>query len=133
VAENKKKILTIDDEPDERLYLSTLLEDNGFITAMAEDGRDGFEKAVADPPDLITLDITMPEKSGIRFYQEIRAHPRLGHVPIIIVTGVAGLDGNPEEFYNFLTTRGQTPPPDGFITKPVNQKQLLDTILDLLG
>ena len=48
---DKKKILTIDDEPDERLYLVTLLEDNGYATDTAEDGNEGMEKAKAAPPD----------------------------------------------------------------------------------
>ena len=47
---DKKKILTIDDEPDERLYLATLLEDNGYATDTAEDGNEGMEKAKATHP-----------------------------------------------------------------------------------
>jgi CheY-like chemotaxis protein len=132
VAGDPKKILTIDDEPDERFYLATLLEDNGYIAATAEDGKEALRKATADPPDLITLDITMPGKSGVTFYREIRANPKLCKIPIVIVTGVAGLDGDPEEFYRFLSTRKETPPPDGFITKPVDRKKLLETIGKLL-
>lgn len=133
MAGDKKKILTIDDQPDERIYLSTLLEDNGYITEMAEDGNEGLEKAKADPPDLITLDITMPEKSGVKFYREIRQDPELGRIPIVVVTGVTGLGGNPEEFHKFLSTRKETPPPDGFISKPVDQEKLLDMVKKLLA
>jgi CheY-like chemotaxis protein len=133
MAGDKKKILTIDDQPDERIYLSTLFEDNGYITEMAEDGNEGLEKAKADPPDLITLDITMPEKSGVKFYREIRQDPELGRIPIVVVTGVTGLGGNPEEFHKFLSTRRETPPPDGFISKPVDQEKLLDMVKKLLA
>ena len=130
---DKKKILTIDDEPDERLYLVTLLEDNGYATDTAEDGNEGMEKAKAAPPDLITLDISMPEKSGVRFYREIRKDPELAKIPVVIVTGVTGLGGNPEEFQNFLSTRKGTPPPDAFISKPVDREKLLETIKKLLS
>jgi CheY-like chemotaxis protein len=127
-----KKILIIDDEPDERLYISMLLEDNGYAIDTAEDGNDGLAKVKASPPDLITLDITMPEKSGVRFYREIRREPGLCKIPIVVVTGVSGLGGNPGEFHKFLSTRKDTPPPDGFIAKPVDRQKLLDTIDKLL-
>jgi CheY-like chemotaxis protein len=133
MAGDKKNILVIDDEPDEREYLSTFLEDNGYVTSVAGDGNEGLEKAKADPPDLITLDITMPEKSGVKFYREIRKDPELGKIPIVVVTGVTGLGGNPEEFHKFLSTRKETPPPDGFISKPVDQEKLLNTIKKLLA
>jgi CheY-like chemotaxis protein len=126
------RILVIDDEPDERVYLSTLLEDNGYVTETAKDGNEGLEKVRANPPNLITLDITMPEKSGVRFYREIRDDSSLGRIPIVVVTGVTGLGGKPEEFHQFLTTQKQMPPPDGFIPKPVDQERFLATIGALL-
>jgi CheY-like chemotaxis protein len=128
----KKNILIIDDQPDERVYLAVLLADNGYITAMAENGNDGLEKAEANPPDLITLDITMPEKSGVKFYREIRKHPELCDIPVVVVTGVTGLGGNPDEFRRFLSSRKNVPPPDGFISKPVEQEKLLAVIRELV-
>lgn len=128
-----KRILVIDDEPDERLYISTLLEDNGYITDTAKDGNEGLEKVKADPPDLITLDITMPEKSGVRFYREIRKEPQLCKIPIVVVTGVTGLGGNPEEFHKFLSTHKEIPPPDGFIAKPVDREKLMGVIHELIS
>ncbi len=129
----KKKILVIDDEPDERTYISTLLEDNGYATETARDGNRGMEKVKADRPDLITLDITMPEKSGVRFYREIKEDGELRNIPIVVITGVSGLGGNPEEFHQFLSTRKQIPPPDGFVPKPVDQGKLLEIIQQLLA
>lgn len=132
MARDGKKILVIDDEPDERTYVSTLLEDNGYLTELAKDGGEGMKKVEADPPDLITLDITMPEKSGVKFYREMRGHPERSRIPIVVVTGVSGLGGNPQEFHTFLSTRKQLPPPDGFIPKPIDPEKLLDTIRRLL-
>jgi CheY-like chemotaxis protein len=132
MAGDKKKILVIDDEPDERAYLAVLLEDNGYVTETAEDGYEGMEKAVAYAPDLITLDITMPEKSGVMFYREIREDPELCKIPIVVVTGVTGLGGDPEEFHKYLSTRNQTLPPEGFVPKPVDREKLLEIISRLL-
>jgi len=120
-----KRILVIDDESDERIYLSTLLEDHGYSTEVARDGNEGMEKVLGDRPDLVTLDITMPGKSGVRFFREMRDDPELVSVPIVVVTGVTGLGGKPEEFHEFLSTRKQTRPPDGFMAKPVDREKLL--------
>lgn len=133
MSENLKKILVIDDEPDERIYLATFLEDHGFETEMAEDGNKGMEMVKTMKPDLITLDITMPEKSGVKFFREIRVDPDLMTIPIIVVTGVTGLGGKVEEFHKYLSTQENTPPPDGFIPKPVDQEKLLNTVRGLLS
>jgi len=127
-----KRILVIDDETDERAYLAVLLEDNGYDVDTAEDGNVALEKARERPPDLITLDITMPGKSGVRFFREIREDGELGRIPIVVVTGVTGLGGNPEEFHKFLSTRKPTAPPEGFVPKPVDQEKLLQTVRKLL-
>jgi CheY-like chemotaxis protein len=132
MPDEKKKILTIDDEPDERLFLSTFFEDHGYVTETAEDGEEGLEKVKANPPDLITLDVAMPKKSGIRFFREIKNDPELSKIPIVMITGVTGLGGNADEFQKFLSSRKGSPPPDGFVPKPVDQQKLLETIRKLL-
>ena len=86
----KKKILIIDDERSVVTYLETLLEDNGYETVSAEDGRIGFEKAKSEKPDLVCLDITMPQESGIRFYRNLKDDPELGSTPVVVVTAVTG-------------------------------------------
>lgn len=123
---DKKKVIIIDDEPDIVTFLTALLEDNGYTTISAKDGREGLEKIQAEHPDLVLLDITMPEKSGVRCYRELRENPDLKSIPIIIVTGIA------KDFKNFISTRRQVPPPDGFIAKPIDQQELLDTVSKFL-
>ncbi len=122
----KKKILIVDDELDIRTYLSTLFEDHGYTTIQAQDGEDALRQVETASPDLITLDISMPEKSGVKFYREIRENPRLKGVPIIIVTGVSG------DIQKFISTRHQVPPPDGFIAKPVEQDEILGLVKRLI-
>jgi CheY-like chemotaxis protein len=124
---DKKKILVIDDDPDIVTFLTTLLEDNGYETVSAVDGEEGSQKAASERPDLICLDITMPEKSGVKFYREMREDTDLKSTPIIIVTGIAA------EFQRFISTRKQVPPPDGYIPKPIDKQALLDTISKLLA
>lgn len=128
-----KKILVIDDEPDVVRYLETLLQDNGYSTVSAGNGREGLEKMRAERPDLVCLDITMPETSGIRFYRETSQDPELAKTPVVVVTAVTGYGGDPEPFKDFLESRRQIPPPAAFIAKPIERESFLRTIARILA
>jgi len=123
---DKKKVLVIDDEEDVITFLSTLLEDNGYLTISAKNGNEAMAKVQSDKPDAVTLDITMPEKSGVKFYREMKGNAALRKIPIIIVTGIS------EDFEKFISTRKQVPPPEGYIQKPIDKQVLLDTLKKLL-
>ena len=112
--QDKKTILILDDEPHVVTYLETLLEDNGFQTVSASNGREGMEKLKERKPDLVCLDMSMPEQSGVRFYRNLKDDPDLSSIPVLIVTAVTGYGGDPEPFRRFISTRKQVPPPDGF-------------------
>lgn len=119
MAEKKKTVLVVDDEPDTQVYISSLLEDNGFQTVTAKDGDEAWKKVQDFVPDLITLDITMPEKSGVRFYRDMKESESLKSVPIIMVTGIS------KDFEQFISTRKNVPPPDGYVAKPIDQGEIL--------
>ncbi|MGD0946670.1 MAG: response regulator [Candidatus Binatia bacterium] len=127
MAENKKTILIVEDEPDTVTYLSTLFGDAGYDTVAAEDGDQALEKVKASPPDLITLDITMPHKSGVRFYRDMKESEKWKSIPIIIVTGIS------TEFERFISTRRQVPPPEGYLSKPVDREKMLTMVKQHLG
>jgi len=125
MAAEKKTILIVDDEPDVRTYLSTLFEDSGYATVMAQDGNEALSRVKEKAPDLVTLDITMPNKSGVRFYREMKESAEWRKVPIIIVTGVSG------EFKTFISTRKQVPPPEGYLSKPIDKTEILKLVKKL--
>ena len=127
-----KKILIIDDEKSIRTYLETLLQDNGYETVTANDGIEGMEKVNSEKPDLVALDISMPEQSGVRCYRDIKENSETTSLPVIIVTGVTGWGGKPEEFQKFISSRKQIPPPDGFIAKPIDQEEFLAAVAKVL-
>jgi len=133
MQEKKKRILVIDDEPHVVTYIKTLLEDNGYETVTASDGAEGLEMARMHKPDLVCLDITMPETTGIRFYRELKEDTSLSGTPVVVVTAVSYYGKDPEPFKRFLSTRKQVPPPEGFIPKPIDQKLLVDTIGEILS
>jgi len=122
-----KRILVIDDEPDTRTYFSSLLEDNGYVVSEAANGEEGLRMARSVKPDLITLDVTMPEQSGVRCYRELRSDEALKSVPVVIITGVS------DDFKQFISSRRQVPPPDGFIHKPVEPEEMLKLIHGLVS
>ena len=129
----RKKILVVDDEPHVVTYLETFLQDHGFDTMSASNGREGMEKVHADRPDLVCLDITMPGESGVRFYRNLKENPEFRSIPVIIVTAVTGYGGDPESFRKFISTRKQVPPPEGFFAKPIDQQEFLVAVHKLLS
>lgn len=122
--ESEKKILVIDDEPDMVSYLSTFLSDEGFDVVVAYNGIDGLARTREERPNLITLDITMPGMSGIEVLTKLRRDPDLSHIPIIIITGVAG--------FRELTDHRGVRPPEEFLQKPVDLEALTRAIQELL-
>ena len=126
-----KKILVVDDESDVRVYLSRLFQENGYSVECAADGDQATNSTLHEKPDLITLDLSMPNKSGVRFYREIKARPEFSSIPVIFVTGVTGI-GGPADTEHFYGTRRQIPPPDGFIAKPIDPEEMLSLVRKLI-
>ena len=120
--DKKKTVLVVDDEADVRDYLTCLLEDHGYAVETAENGEEGLLRMTERRPDAITLDITMPLKTGIRLYREIKKSVVLKDIPVIIVTGITS------DFEKFISTRRTVPPPDGYVHKPVDQQKLLSLV-----
>lgn len=131
-----KKILVVDDDPDVVLFLSTVLQDHGFDAIEASNGHVGLERAAEDHPDLILLDLMMPEKSGISMLKDLKADARLEKIPVIMVTGVSGETGIDLESFFGKKTAGRAdhsiPRPEGYIEKPVDPQRLLSLIRKIL-
>lgn len=126
-----KKILIVDDEPGQIDFTSALLEENGYVPISAMNGVEGMEKVMTEKPDLILLDILMPERGGIGMYQELKHAEETKNIPVIIVTGVA----RGGHFYNFfMMTQGRDiPAPQGYIEKPMNPDVVLKLLSNLLS
>ena len=88
----KKKILIIDDDPNIVDYLVSLFEDNGYQTFSAGEVSEGLEIAKKEVPDLITLDIELPDEWGPRFYRKMSQEKNLKNIPVIVISGLTGSD-----------------------------------------
>ncbi|MBF0225641.1 MAG: response regulator [Desulfobacterales bacterium] len=123
----KKKILVVDDEQDVLTYLTTLFEDNGYETVTAMNGIQAFELAKSEKPDIITLDMTMPDQSGVRTYRYYKEDPELKNIPVIIITAMG------DTMHTFLHKLKGFADPEGFMAKPIDPKALLDMISKYLS
>jgi Fe-S oxidoreductase/CheY-like chemotaxis protein len=119
-----KRILVVDDEPDVARYLSAFLSDQGFVVSTAQDGVEALAKVRAEPPDLITLDVSMPGKSGVDVFTTLRREPALRGIPVFIITGVV-------DFRRLMYYR-EVQPPEGYMEKPIDPDVLVMTIRRLL-
>ncbi|MFH1347755.1 MAG: response regulator [Candidatus Margulisiibacteriota bacterium] len=88
----KKKILIIEDYPATVELMNTLLSPNGFEIIVACDGKIGIEKAVSEKPDLILLDVMMPEMGGIEVLKKLMSNPKTAKIPVVIVSVRVGAE-----------------------------------------
>jgi CheY-like chemotaxis protein len=129
----KQTILVVDDEPDVVSYLEMVLQDAGYRTVTAANGREGMTLIRRERPALVVLDISMPEASGTRLYKELKTDPELGATPVVIVTAVTGYGGDPRGYEKFLGSRKLVPPPEGFFPKPIEPERFVQMVRALLA
>ena len=128
-----KKILVIDDELDMRTFVATLLESHGFKVTTANNGQIGLDKVRGFNPDMITLDVMMPQESGIQMYRDVKTDPELNHIPVLIISGLAKKTFlySQKVLDNFRDQ--EVPEPDGYIEKPSDPEELMTEVDRLIG
>lgn len=127
-----KKILIVDDEPDMVTFLSALLEDEGYTTITASDGEEGITKVKSEKPDLVSLDLLMPNKTGIKMFRELRKDDEVRDIPVVMVTGFGKDDVPSMDFKEWIQQRA-IKPPEAYLEKPVDKEMLLAAIKKALG
>lgn len=122
----KQKILVVDDDPDLRFTLSSLLTDSGFLVETANNGAEGLTLARQFDPDLVILDVMMPEMDGFEVCRQFKRIWGPTRPKILLLSGItAGLKANvPAILEQSLA--------DGFVEKPYKSLVLLNEIDKLL-
>jgi CheY-like chemotaxis protein len=122
-----KKILVVDDEPDVTTYFTALLDETGYETRSASNGAEAIAAIREERPDLVALDITMPEQSGVKTYRMLKEEKEFEGIPVLIITGIS------KDFKTFISSRKQVPPPEGYLEKPVQPETLTAEVKRLIG
>lgn len=124
-----RRVLVVEDDPDYAVLLATYLSEEGFETTVALDGEDALRKVLERRPDLVTLDLQMPRKSGMLFYRQMRSHDSLCNVPVVVVSGLLANDRDQDVVIRSF----MVPPPQAYLDKPVHRRQLVDMARSVLG
>jgi two-component system cell cycle response regulator DivK len=123
MTKNGKRILYIEDNAENRMLVKRVLEAEGYTLALAQEGRTGLAEALRHPPDLILMDINLPEVDGYTLTERIKAAPTLKHIPVIALTANV-MKGDRE--------RTLAAGCDGYIEKPIDIDDLPQQIVRFL-
>jgi CheY-like chemotaxis protein len=127
-----KRILIIDDEAAMITYLKTLLEDHGYETITSMSAEEALRTAREEAPDLISLDLLMPDRTGISLYRELKKDKQLSRIPVIMVTGFTAEQHPMIDFKQFIYRR-DIPGPEAFVEKPIDPEEVLSAVARVLG
>ena len=113
------KIMIVDDDPYIVKYMLDILTDNGYATCSASDGTEALDVLKREKPDLVTLDLEMPNEWGPRFYRKMSKDAELKKIPVIVISGLSGIH---------LAIPGAV----ASFKKPFDPNKLLETIKEAL-
>lgn len=114
-----KKIMIVDDDPDITKYLDILFRNNGYETCVAGDGKEAMAVFSKHSPDLITLDLEMPEEWGPKFFRKLSKSKGF-NTPVIVISGLSG-----REF--------SIPKARAFFAKPFNPEDVVKKVKEILS
>ncbi len=121
---NRKKILLVDDSNTVLLMERMILAKGPYDLVTANDGQQGYDKAVAEKPDLILMDVVMPKMDGFEVCRRLRQVEATRQVPVIMVSTRGELKS---------VETGYQSGCNDYVTKPINGVELLAKVRDLIG
>ena len=119
-----KKILVVEDNPDNRILITDVLTSLDYETVVAVDGEEGVQAAEKEIPDLILMDLSLPKMDGWTATGRIKANPDLEHIPVIALTAHA-MVGDREKALQAGC--------DDYISKPIDLRELANKLQEYLG
>jgi DNA-binding response OmpR family regulator len=125
MAEEKKKVVCIEDEPEMIDLVKLILGRKGFELTGAMGGREGLEAVKRVKPDLVLLDLMMPDMDGWEVYQQMKADAEMQKIPVIVVTAKAQ---SIDKVLGLHIAKV-----DDYVTKPFGPQELLQSVEKVLG
>jgi CheY-like chemotaxis protein len=114
-----KKIMIVEDDPMTMRYLQAVFSDNGYATCAASNSTEALDLVIQEKPDLITLDLQLPDEWGPRFYRKLRKMKELKDIPIIVISGIDGDHAIKDAI--------------AFIDKPFDPEKLIGIVKNTIG
>jgi len=124
-----KRILVVDDDPDLVEAISMILKSKHYEVIVAYGGVEGLEKTKTEKPDLIVLDVMMPDKDGYTVCKELKADPLLCEIPVLLLTAVVSYISTTR----FSHQMGMETEADDYMDKPVEPVELVKRVEALLS
>jgi two-component system, OmpR family, response regulator VicR len=125
MAERAKRVVCIEDEPEMIDLVRLILGRKGFQVIGANGGIEGLDTVRREKPDLVLLDLMMPDMDGWEVYQQIKADPALRDIPVVVVTAKAQ---SIDKVLGLHIAKV-----DDYITKPFGPQELLESVAKILG
>ncbi len=119
-----RKILVVDDSPMLREMISSLLNKTGLSIAVAKDGSEAKEKIASDPPDLVVLDVVMPNMNGYELCRWVKSNEATKQVIVVLCSSKG------EEFDRYWGIKQGA---DAYVIKPFKPGELVETVKQLLA
>lgn len=117
-----ERILAVDDNPDNLILLETILESEGYKVELVSNGKTALQQIAQAPPDLILLDVMMPEMDGYEVTRRIRQNREISYIPILLITA----------YHDASVVEGLDAGADDFIRKPFDHEELLARVRSML-
>ncbi|MFC1580210.1 response regulator transcription factor [Thermodesulfobacteriota bacterium] len=126
---DNKLVLVVDDDPDLVEAVSMKLEAEKFRVTKAYDGNEAWTRIKEERPDLIILDVMMPEKNGYMVCDELKKDPKYKDITVVLLTAVG--EAVPSTQYTHMD--GKTALAEEFIPKPIDMDELMEIVRDYTG
>ncbi len=117
------RVLVADDELDIRFLVKTILEKNGYEVLLARDGAEALQKARSEVPDLILLDVMMPERSGWEVCRILKSQDNTRHIPIVMFSALSVILDNHD-----VQQQAKEVGADDYLPKPFNATELINMV-----
>ncbi len=126
-------ILVVEDDLHMRIFITTVLETSGYQATASKDGQEGIRKVKEDRPDLIILDVMMPEEGGVSMYRQLKTDNQLKDIPVVMLSGVESKTFLHSLKLMSIGLRDPLPAPEAYVEKPPKAEELLNIVQKLLA
>ena len=127
----RKKILIVEDELDLRIFLCNLLGNCGYHTIDAVNRAEGLQKAKAEKPALIILDVMIPKEGGIQMYRDLKQDQDLKNIPVIMVSTIDRKTFSFFQKFQHAPEDKGVPEPGAYLEKPLEVEELIKLVRSL--